>query len=95
MKWLISILFISILLTGCSSSSSSSSISAELMDDNARIVNIANRTMISDLSQEDIAFIDEFLSKHYNNKEKFDAYNKKEQKIVLEAVEKIENMKKK
>ena len=95
MKWFYSILFIFILLTGCSSSSSSTKINPQLMDDNAMIVSIANRTTISDLSQDDIAFIDEFLNKHYNDKKKFEAYNEKEQNIVLEAVEKIEKMKSK
>lgn len=95
MRWLISVLFISILLTGCSSSSSTSNINAELMDDNAKIISIANRTTISDLSKEDIDFMDEFLNKHYNNQEKFNSYSEKEQEIVLETVEKIEKMKKK
>lgn len=95
MKRILSIVFLFILLTGCSLSSSSSGINAELMDDNAQLVNIVNRTTISDISDDDITFIDEFLNKHYNDKDKFNSYNKKEQKIVLEAVEKIEKMKEK
>ncbi|WP_458413681.1 hypothetical protein ACNQFZ_01910 [Schinkia sp. CFF1] len=93
MKSLFWIIFLSILLTGCSVGSSSKAINTELMDDNAQIINIANRTSFSDLNDDDKAFIDEFLSKYYNDKKKFESYNEKEQKIVLEAVEKIKKMK--
>lgn len=90
-----SIVFISIILSGCSSSSSSSNNDADLMNDNAQLINIANRTTFSDLSKDDIAFMDEFLNKHYNNKEQFESYSEKEKQIVLEAVEKIEKIKEK
>ncbi len=95
MKWFISIAFIFILLTGCSSSSSSSNINAQLMEDNAKIINIANRTTFSDLSKEDMAFIDQFLNNYFNNKDQFESYSEKEKQIILEAVEKIEKMKEK
>lgn len=95
MKWFMSIVFISIILSGCSSSSSSSNNDADLMNDNAQIINIANRTTFSDLSKDDKAFIDEFLNKYYKTRDQFESYSEKEKQIILEAVEKIEKMKKK
>lgn len=65
------------------------------MDDNAKIVSIANRTTIMDLNKDDKAFIEEFLNKYYKTRDKFDSYSEKEQKIILEAVEKIEKMEEK
>lgn len=89
-----SLLLIVLLLSACNSNSTSSSMNVQLMDDNAHLVTIAGKTKVSDLIDEDRAFLDEFLEKHYNNKETFDSYNDKEKGIVKEAVETIEKIKK-
>jgi len=93
MKRIFYIIFLSIIVTGCSANTSTQ-IDTELMDDNAQLVKIKDRTTISEPSADDKAFINEFLEKHYNNKEIFNSYNEKEQRIVLEAVEIIDKIKK-